>query len=62
MQTHELTPAALAREHGVTSSYLSRHIRLNSLAPDITQPILSGNHPAALDAKTLVSLHDLPLD
>ncbi len=62
MTSDGLTPAALAREHGVTSSYVSRLIRLNFLAPDIVDHIISGTQPALLDAKTLLGRHDLPLD
>ncbi|NTZ42565.1 recombinase family protein [Altererythrobacter sp. SALINAS58] len=62
MTSSGLTPAALAREHGVTSSYVSRLVRLNFLAPDILDHIISGTQPAGLDAKTLLNLHDLPLD
>ena len=62
MQTRGLSPAALARDQGVTSSYVSRLVRLNFLAPDIVEALISGDHPAAVDAKTLLALHDLPLD
>ena len=62
MNARGLTPAAIGREHGVTSSYASRLIRLNFLAPDIVQAIVLGTQPPAVTAKTLLNLHDLPLD
>lgn len=62
MQDNDLTPAALAREHGVTSSYVSRVVRLNFLAPPIIAAIVSGDHPASLDAKALLGLSEMPLN
>lgn len=61
MNRNGLTPAALGRKHGVTSSYASRLIRLNFLAPEIISAIVSGTQPTALDGKTLLNLSDLPL-
>lgn len=57
-----LSPAAFAREQGVTSSYVTRLVRLNFLAPRIIESIVSGTQPAVLDAKTLLGQSDLPLD
>ena len=61
MTDHGLTCRALAREHGVTSSYASRVIRLNFLAPDIVEAIIAGTQPVQLDAKTLLGMHEMPL-
>ena len=51
----------LRSKHGVTGTYIGRVVRLNFLAPSITESILAGNQPAALDAKRLLSLRDLAL-
>ena len=51
----------LGARHGVTGTYIGRVVRLNFLAPSITESILAGNQPAALDAKRLLSLRDLAL-
>jgi len=40
--------ANLAEHEKVTSSYLCRILRLNSLAPDIKRAILDGMHPKTL--------------
>ena len=56
-----ITAAELARRDGVNKSYVSRVVRLNFLAPEIVEAILAGTQPAALDAKTMLGLHDLPL-
>jgi hypothetical protein len=62
MNRNAMTVADLARKQGVTRSYASRLIRLNFLAPPIIEAIVSGTHPASLDAKTLLNLPDLPLN
>lgn len=62
MNREAMTIADLARKQGVTRSYASRLIRLNFLAPEIVEGIVSGTQPARLDAKTLLNLPDLPLD
>jgi DNA invertase Pin-like site-specific DNA recombinase len=60
MQGQGRTIKALAAEAGVGSSYFTRVFRLSFLAPDITNAILQGRHPAKLTAKRL-SL-DIKLD
>ena len=57
----KLTVSALAREQQVTSSYASRVVRLNFLAPKIVEAIVTGTQPIDLDAKKLLGLSDLPL-
>lgn len=57
----KLTVSALAREQQVTSSYASRVVRLNFLAPKIVEAIVIGKQPIDLDAKKLLNLSDLPL-
>ena len=57
-----LTPAALARKQGLSSSRTSRLTRLNFLAPDIIDAIATGTQPTSLDAQSLLDLKDLPLD
>ncbi len=48
---------ALAARMGVNSSYVSRHLNLTLLAPDIVEAILDGTEP---DGLTLEKLHRLP--
>lgn len=61
MVEQQMTAAELGSKHGVNKSYGSRVVRLNFIAPDITEAIFAGSQPAALDAKMLLGLHDLPL-
>jgi hypothetical protein len=52
---------AIAREQGVTQSYVARVMRLAFLAPDITQAILDGRQPDQVTANRLVLWSQLPL-
>ena len=52
---------ACASAMGVTSSYVSRVVRLAYLAPDITAAILDGRQPANLTAARLAQTSELPL-
>ena len=49
----DITAAELARREDVNDSYVTRIVRLNFLAHDIVQAILSGTQPAMLDAQRL---------
>jgi site-specific DNA recombinase len=53
--------AALAKQEGVSPSYFTRIVRLNYLAPDITQAILDGHQPRDLTADKLLAHSRLPL-
>jgi len=53
--------AALAKRQGVSPSYFTRLVRLNYLAPDITQAILDGRQPRDLTADKLLAHSRLPL-
>jgi len=53
--------ADIAREEGLTRSYVTRVMRLAFLAPDITEAILAGQQPPDLTAKRLVRSSRLPL-
>ena len=53
--------AALAKREGVSPSYFTRLVRLNYLAPDITQAILDGGQPRDLTADKLLAHSRLPL-
>ena len=53
--------AALAKREGVSPSYFTRLVRLNYLAPDITQAILDGRQPRDLTADKLLAHSRLPL-
>ncbi len=61
MIDRKYTISALAREQRVTSSYASRVVRLNFLAPKVVESIVAGTQPIDLDAKKLLSLSDLPI-
>jgi hypothetical protein len=50
----------LAKAKGVTSSYVSRVMRLTLLAPEIVEAILDGRQPAALRLEDL--LEGFPLE
>jgi hypothetical protein len=51
----------LANREGVSPSYFTRLLRLSYLAPDITQAILDGRHPAGLTPDKLLAHSRLPL-
>jgi hypothetical protein len=53
--------AALAKREGVSPSYFTRLVRLNYLAPDITQAILDGRQPRDLTSDKLLAHSRLPL-
>jgi hypothetical protein len=52
----------IAQREGVTSSYVTRLLRLAFLAPDITAAILNGRHSPELTAATLLRHSRLALD
>jgi site-specific DNA recombinase len=52
----------IAAEEGVSSSYVTRLLRLAFLAPDIVTAILNGRHPPQLTANRLMDDTRLPLD
>jgi site-specific DNA recombinase len=52
----------IAQRQGVTSSYVTRLLRLAFLAPDITTAILHGRHSPELTAATLLRHSRLALD
>jgi hypothetical protein len=59
----DLTVPAIARHEQLTIGYLSRLLRLPSLAPDIVTAIINGKHPPQLSAKRLMRLAlKLPTD
>lgn len=45
----------LAEQEGLTSTFVSRMLRLNYLAPDIKRAILTGTQPKTLRLSTLMS-------
>ena len=47
---------AIASQERLTIGYLSRLLRLPSLAPDIVTSIINGKHPPHLSAKRLMRL------
>jgi hypothetical protein len=61
MQEEDLSVSELAHRHKVDKSYVTRAVRLNFLAPNLVEQILSGEQPAALNAKRLLGLRALPL-
>ena len=59
----ELTLHAIASEEHVTPGYVSRLLRLPSLAPDIATAIINGKNPPQLTAKKLMRLAlEIPID
>jgi len=52
----DLTVPAIASQERLTIGYLSRLLRLPSLAPDIVTAIINGKHPPQLSAKRLMRL------
>ena len=61
MRTERLGVADLAVAEGVTTSYITRIIRLGFLAPDIVTAILNGRQPVGLTANKLANDSRLPL-
>ena len=56
MQDPDLTVPGIASQERLTIGYLSRLLRLPSLAPDIVTAIIYGKHPPELSAKRLMRL------
>ena len=54
--------ADIARDEGLTRSYVTRVLRLAFLAPDITEAIPDGRQPPDLNAERLVRRSRLPLE
>ena len=52
----DLTVPAIATQERLTIGYLSRLLRLPSLAPEIVTAIINGKHPPELSAKRLMRL------
>ena len=63
MQNSELTLHAIASQEHITPGYVSRLLRLPSLAPDIITTIINGRNPPQLTAKKLMRLAlEIPVD
>ena len=62
LQDPSLTLREIAAEERVSSSYVSRLVRLAFIAPDILTAILNGRHPPHLTANRLMDDTRLPLD
>jgi hypothetical protein len=62
LEEPSLTLKEIAKEQGVSSSYVTRLLRLAFLAPDIVTAILNGKHPPQLTANRLMDDTRLPLD
>jgi DNA invertase Pin-like site-specific DNA recombinase len=63
MQTNDLTLHAIASQEHVTPGYISRLLRLPSLAPDIITAIVNGKNPPQLTAKKLMQMAlELPVE
>jgi DNA invertase Pin-like site-specific DNA recombinase len=63
IQDPDVTVPAIASQERLTIGYLSRLLRLPSLAPDIVTAIINGKHPPELIAKRLMRLAlKLPTD
>jgi site-specific DNA recombinase len=54
---------AIASQEHITPGYISRLLRLSSLAPDIITAIINGKNPPQLTAKKLMRLSlEIPVD
>ncbi|WP_230281178.1 hypothetical protein [Croceicoccus sp. Ery15] len=53
--------ATIARSENINDSWVPRIVRLNFLAPQLTQAILAGTQPASVNAMSLRSA-ELPID
>jgi hypothetical protein len=63
LQNSDLTLHAIASQEHVTPGYISRLLRLPSLAPDVITAIVNGKNPPQLTAKKLMRLAlQLPVD
>jgi DNA invertase Pin-like site-specific DNA recombinase len=62
LQNPGLTLREIAAEEGISSSYVTRLLRLAFLAPDILTAMLNGKHPPQLTANRLMDDTRLPLD
>jgi site-specific DNA recombinase len=63
MQNTDLTLHAIASQEHVTAGYVSRLLRLPSLAPDVITAIINGKNPPQLTAKKLMRLAlQIPVD
>jgi hypothetical protein len=62
LQEPSLPLKGIATEEGISSSYVTRLLRLAFLAPDIVMAILNGRHPPQLTANRLMGDTRLPLD
>ena len=61
MQVNGLSATELAVRQQVDKTYASRVVRLGFLSPKITQRILAGEQPPALNARRLLGLRSIPL-
>jgi hypothetical protein len=63
MTGRDATIDAMAQRFGIKRDYLSMHMRLTYLAPDIVRALMSGRYPAELTPARLLFLSkDLPHD
>jgi hypothetical protein len=62
LEEPSLTLKEIAGEDGISSSYVTRLLRLAFLAPDIVTAILNEKHPPQLTANRLMDDTRLPLD
>jgi len=56
MQNTDLTVHLIASQERISEGYISRLLRLPSLAPDIITAIINGKNPPQLTAKKLMRL------
>ena len=62
LEEPSLSLKEIAAEEGISSSYVTRLLRLAFLAPDIVTAILNGRHPPQVTANRLMDDTRLPLD
>jgi AraC-like DNA-binding protein len=56
----EVDVTTLAKQEGVSPSYLTRLVRLNFLAPTVVDAILSGEIREEVGSKTLIATDAIP--
>ena len=63
LQNTDLTVPIIAGQEHVTTGYISRLLRLPSLAPDIITAIINGKNPSQVTAKKLMRIAlQIPID
>ncbi|SCA56970.1 putative resolvase [Candidatus Terasakiella magnetica] len=60
--TDQLSLSALARQEGVSLTYIGKLLRVSALSPKIQEAIITGTQPQTMTANKLMTLKTLPSD